>query len=110
MEEVEAVASPEHIITVTLQDLDESGAPLIGKKSENVRFYLADEQLEQPFKDALNEARKNGEYTVRFEHTHEDHAHTVNTQITVRKIEQVTLPVLDDAFVAKITKKQIYIR
>ena len=57
-EEVEAVISPEHVVTATLQDLDETGTPLIGKKSENIRFYLADEQLEQSFKDALKEAQK----------------------------------------------------
>jgi trigger factor len=106
MEEVDAVTSPEHIVTATLQDLDEGGAPLVGKKSDNIRFYLADEQLEQPFKEALKEAVKNGEYTVQFEHKHEDHAHTVKTRISVKKIEKVTLPVLDDAFVSKITKNQ----
>ena len=106
MEEVEIVTSPEHIVTVTLQDLDESGAPLIGKKSENIRFFLADEQLEQPFKDALKEAKKKGEYSVQFEHTHEEHTHTVNTQIIVNKIEKVTLPALDDAFVSNVTKNK----
>jgi len=106
MEEVEVVTSPEHIVTATLQDLDETGAPLIGKKSENVRFYLADEQLEQPFKDALKEAKKNGEYFVQFEHKHAEQSHTVNTQIIVKKIEKVTLPTLDDAFVAKVTKNK----
>jgi trigger factor len=106
LEEVEAVTSPEHIVTATLQDLDDTGAPLIGKKSENIRFYLADEQLEQPFKDALKEARNNGEYSVQFTHTHEEHSHNVNTQIIVKKIEKVTLPMLDDAFVAKVTKNK----
>jgi trigger factor len=86
--------------------LDETGAPSIGKKSENVRFYLADEQLEQPFKEALKEARKNGEYAVQFEHKHDEHTHTVNTQIIVKKIEKVTLPALDDALVAKVTKNK----
>jgi trigger factor len=106
MEEVDVVTSPEHILTVTLQDLDDTGAPLIGKKSENIRFYLADEQLEQPFKVALKEAKKNGEYTVQFEHKHDEHTHTVNTQILVKKVEKVTLPVLDDALVATVTKNK----
>ncbi len=104
MEEVEAVTDPEHIVTATLQDLDDSGIPIIGKKSENIRFYLADDQLEQPFKDALKEAKKNGEYRVQFEHKHSEHTHTVNTQITVKKIQKVTLSPLDNAFVTKITK------
>ncbi len=106
MEEVEVVTSPEHIVTVTLQDLDETGAPLIDKKSENVRFYLADEQLEQPFKDALKEAKKNGEYSVQFEHKHAEQTHSVNTQIIVKKIEKITLPTLDNALVAKTTKNK----
>jgi trigger factor len=106
LEEVEAVSSPEHIVTATLQDLDETGAPLIGKKSENIRFYLADDQLEQPFKDALKEAKSHGEYNVQFEHKHNGHTHTVHTQIIVKKTEKVTLPALDDAFVARVTKNK----
>jgi trigger factor len=104
MEEVEAVTDPEHIVTATLQDLDDSGTSVIGKKSDDVRFYLADDQLEQPFKDALREAQKGGNYCVQFEHKHGEHAHTVNTQIIVTKIQKVTLSPLDDAFIAKATK------
>lgn len=107
MEDVEAVTDVEHIVTADLQDLDESGVPLVGKKSENIRFYLADDQLEQPFKDVLREAKKNGTYKVQFEHQHDEHTHTVNTQITVKKIEKVTVPKVDDAFVTKITKNKI---
>ncbi|HEY6952857.1 MAG TPA: trigger factor [Bacteroidota bacterium] len=107
MEEVRKVTDPEHVVTVTMQELDDSGAPLIGKKSENVRFYLADEQLEQPFKDALKSAELNGNYRVQFDHQHGDHAHKVNAQLIVGKIERVVLPEFDDAFVAKITKDKV---
>jgi trigger factor len=104
MEEVDTVTSPEHIVTATLQDVDEKGFPVIGKKSEGIRFYLADEQLEQPFKDSLQNAQKNGTYRVQFEHQHGEQSHTVNTAILVTKVEKVTLTPLDDAFVTKITK------
>ena len=107
MEQVDKVADAEHVVTVTMQELDETGTPLIGKKSENVRFYLADEQLEQPFKDALKSAEVGGEYRVDFEHQHGDHAHKVNAQLKVSKVEKVVLPPLDDAFVAKITKDKV---
>jgi trigger factor len=107
LEEAKNASDPEHVVTVTMQELDESGAPLIGKKSENVRFYLADEQLEQPFKDALKSAEVGGEYRVDFEHQHGDHAHKVNSQLNVTKIEKVILPQFDDAFVAKITKDKV---
>ncbi len=107
MRPAELAADPEHVITVTMQELDETGTPLIGKKNENVRFYLADDQLEQPFKDALKDAKVNGEYRVNFEHQHGDHKHTVNSTLNVTKIEKVVLPELDDAFVAKITKDKV---
>jgi trigger factor len=107
LKEVDAVTDAEHIVTADLQDLDDTGIPMIGKKSENIRLYLADEQLEQSFKDALKEARKGGEYKVQLEDQQSDHAHTINTQITVKKIEKVTLPLLDDLFVMKITKDKI---
>jgi trigger factor len=107
MEEVDAVTDAEHIVTADLQEIDDTGIPIIGKKSENIRFYLADEQLEQPFKDALNEARKGGEYKVQSDHRHGEQSHAVNTQVTVKKVEKVTLPEFDDAFAARITKEKI---
>jgi trigger factor len=104
MEDVETVTDPEHIVTATLQDLDDNGNPVIGQKSEGVRFYLADEKLEQQFKDVLKNAQKGGKYKIQFEHKHGEQTHTVNTQITVTKIQKVTLSPLDDAFVTKVTK------
>jgi trigger factor len=104
MEEVETVTDPEHIVTASLQDLDDSGNPVIGNKNDDIRFYLADDQLEKPFKDALKEARKGGDYRVQFEHKHGEQTHIVNTQIIVTKIQKVTLSPLDDSFVAKVTK------
>lgn len=107
MQEATSVTDAEHVVTVSMQELDESGTPLIGKKNDDVRFYLADEQLEQPFKDALKTAEIKGEYRVKFEHQHEDHAHSVHSLLKVTKIEKVVLPDLDDAFVSKITKDKV---
>lgn len=104
---VERVTDEEHIVTAELQELDQTGFPIIGKKTENARFYLAEENLEQPFKDALKAAEVNGEYRVQFSHQHGDHSHDVNMKIKVTKVERVVLPALDEAFVAKITKDKI---
>jgi trigger factor len=94
----------DHVVTVNMQDLDETGTPLIGKKTEDARFYLADEQLEQPFKDALANAHVGLETRIQFEHSHGEHVHSVNTRVNVTKVERVILPPLDDAFVTQITK------
>ncbi|MBI3005452.1 MAG: trigger factor [Ignavibacteriales bacterium] len=107
VEEVSSVTDAEHIVTVDMQELDEAGVPIIGKKTQNVRFYLADAQLEQPFKDALKSAEAGGEYRVKFEHQHGDHKHSVNAALRAKKIEKVKLPDLNDEFVSKITKGKV---
>lgn len=107
MSEVDAVTNEEHVITVDMQDLDEKGMPIIGKRTQDARFYLADEKLEAPFKEALSRAEKNAEYTVQFDHDHGDHQHTVRSRLSVKKVEKVELPPFDDAFVAKITNEKV---
>lgn len=106
-ERVDKVTDAEHVVTVQMQELDETGVPMIGKKNENVRFYLADPQLEQPFKDALKNAEISGEYRIQFEHDHADHKHSVNALLKVSSIERIVLPELNDAFASTITKDKI---
>ena len=88
-QETDAAVDAEHIVTVDMQDIDESGAPIAGKRSPGVRFYLGDENLELPFKKALSNADKGGVYRVQFEHEHGDHKHNVNSELTVTKIEKI---------------------
>ena len=103
-QETDAAVDTEHIVTVDMQDVDESGAPIAGKRSPGVRFYLGDENLELPFKKALSNANKGGVYRVQFEHEHGDHKHNVNSELTVTKIEKIMTPELDQALVEKMTK------
>jgi len=107
MEKVERATDPEHIVTASLQELDETGFPIIGKKTDNARFYLADPELEQPFKDALGEAEQGGEYRIQFEHQHGDHSHPVTIKATVSRVEKIISPELDDDFVKKVSKDKI---
>jgi trigger factor len=106
-EEVEKVTDDEHVVSAELQEFDDTGFPIIGKKTDNARFYLADPQLEQPFKDALQATQKGNEHEIRFEHKHDDHAHKVNMKAKVTKVEKVVLPELSDEFVKKVTKDKI---
>ena len=107
LSEVDAVTDEEHVLTVDIQDLDDTGMPIIGKRTQDAKFYLADEKLEDPFKDALKNATKGGEYSVQFEHDHGDHKHAVRSKLSVKKVEKVELPTLDDAFVSKITNEKV---
>jgi trigger factor len=105
-QEVDAAADEEHVVTVDMQDLDESGSPIAGKRRDSVRLYLADENLESPFKSALKKAQKGGVYKVEFEHEHEDHKHTVREELTVTKVEKILVPELDPALIEKMTNNK----
>jgi trigger factor len=107
MEEAQKVVDSEFVVTAEMQEVDDTGLPMIGKKTDDARFYLADPQLEDPFKDALKSAETGGEYRVNFEHQHNDHKHKVNARLKVKKIERVVLPELNDEFAAKVTKEKI---
>ena len=105
--EVAAVTDSEHIVTGIVQELDATGAPLIGKKSPHSRFYLADETLPTEIREALAHAEVDGLYRVSFESKHDDHIHSTHISITVTKIEKVILPPFDEALVKKISGDKV---
>ncbi len=106
-EEVEQATDDEHVVTAHLQEFDETGFPIIGKKTDNARFYLADPQLEQPFKDALRGTQRGNEHQIKFEHQHDEHTHKVHMKANVTRVEKVVLPELNDEFIKKVTKEKI---
>lgn len=100
---VDRVTDNNHIVTAEVQELDGSGAPLIGKKRAGVKFDLSDTSLIDEVKTALQNAEKDGVYRVTMtSHTGE---HTQQTQLalTVTGVEKVELPPLDEALVEKVT-------
>jgi trigger factor len=105
-EEAQRVDGPEYIVTADLQDLDDTGAPLIGKKNDGMRIYLNEATTEPEIKNALSNAEAGGTYRASFEHQHGDHTHKVNLQLTVKKIEKVIHPEIDDNFVKKVSKEK----
>jgi trigger factor len=97
--ETDAVTDMYHTVTADVQDLDESGMPIIGKRQQDVVINLFDERYEKDFIAPLLNAEKDGEYVIRYEHDHGEHKHTVNIKASVKKIEKLNLPEIDDAFV-----------
>lgn len=106
-EVADAAESDETIVVAQVQELDPTGIPIIGKKTQSARFYLADPQLERPIHDALKGAKKGDDLRVKFQHKHGDHEHDVHLNITVNAIERVLLPSFDAAFVKTITKDKV---
>ena len=101
------VADDEHIVTADVQELDEAGTPLIGRKSNGVRFYLSDPSLATEIRDALRFAAVGQPVQVSYESTHGDHSHTVRLSVTPKAIESVHLPEFDEALVKKVTRDAV---
>jgi trigger factor len=99
----EAVTDPEHIVTADVQELDEAGTPLIGRKNQGARFLLTDPNVVPELKHALGSAKIGETYRASYESKHDDHTHKMNLSMTVTDIQKVTLPLLDDELVKKIT-------
>jgi len=105
--DAQEVADTEYVVTADVQELDEAGSPLIGKKTPNARFYLADESLTGEIKTALANAQTGGIYRVTLESQHEDHAHKNFLEFTVNRIQKVELPPFDEALVKKVTADKV---
>jgi trigger factor len=103
----EKAADNDHVVTADVQELDDSGSPLIGKKTQGAKFYLTDETLAVEIKDALLGATVDEDVRVHFESRHDDHVHKIHLAIAVKGIEKVTLPEFDDAFVSKISSGKV---
>lgn len=101
--DAQEVTDPEHVVTADVQELDAGGMPLVGKKSQASRFYLADEVLAPEIRTALGSAKVGDSCRATVESRHDDHAHTHHFQFTVTGIQKVVLPAPDAEFVGKVT-------
>ena len=102
-EDVTTVTGTEHTIIGDAQELDDSGAPIVGKRTADARFYLGDTSLVKEIRDSLSNASVGETYKVQFESRHGDHSHKITLAIKVKKIEKMNLPPLDAEFVKKVT-------
>jgi trigger factor len=102
----ETVTDEEHVVTVDVQELDQAGTPLIGRKARDMAFYLADESLSGEIRESLRRAAVGGTYRARIEASEEGKpATSVDLQVT--KIDRVALPPLDEALVSKLTDGKV---
>jgi trigger factor len=105
--DTDEVADAEHVVIADVQEMDEGGVPLVGKKTPASRFYLADEVLAPEIKAALGAARVGNSYRATVETRHDDHAHKHHFEFTVTAIQKVVLPDLDEALVRKVTGDKV---
>jgi trigger factor len=84
-------------------DFDENGTLISTSKREGMRIYLKEKSTEKEIKEALQGVSVGDVKDVKFTHQHGDHTHDVHLQLTVKKIEKVILPAVDDSLAQKIS-------
>lgn len=97
----------EHIVTADIQQIDETGNPLIGKKDADTRIYLASETIYAEMKEALLKSKTGDVKRVTLEREHDGKKEVDIIDITVKKIEKVIIPPFDDDLVKKISKNKV---
>jgi len=103
LEEAQAIDDDNYVATVDMVDFDEKGTILSSSKREGMRIYLKEKSTEKEIKEALRGLSIGDVKEVKFTHQHGDHSHNVHLQLTVKKIEKVILPAVDDALAQKIS-------
>jgi trigger factor len=106
-EEAQIADDEEHIITADLQQIDETGNPLIGKKDGDVRIYLGSETIYPEMKEALLKSKSGDTKRVIIEREQDGRKETDIIEASIKKVEKVKLPPFDDEFVKKISKSKI---
>jgi trigger factor len=107
MTDAEEAAGDNFVVTVDVQELDETDTPIIGKRTEGITADLSSKTIFPEIKAALKGAKIGDVRRAKFDSQHDDHTHKNNLEFTVRKIQRIDLPAFDDAFVAKVTKDKM---
>ena len=92
-----------YIITVDLQNLDETGNFLIGQSQKDLQVYLGNPEIYPEFRDAFK-GIKEGE--VKIIDSKNADGGLKKVQITCKKVEKIIYPEMDEKFFHKVTGKE----
>ena len=101
-----------HFITVTMQEVDESGVPIIGKKYEDIRFEIGDGKFDRDIETQMIGLKAGEQKQIDKKYEGKDVPEnmlgkTERFQVTVNKIETESLPELTDEFVSELKYEEI---
>ncbi len=108
--EVDGKVEDGHIVLIDMQELDESGAPLKGKKYSDITISIGEGRFDPELEKQIIGLEK-GKATKISKEYPKDFAQKEmagkkeNYEITVKKIEKETLPELNEAFIKKVNPK-----
>lgn len=107
LEEAEEVTDERYVVTVDMQDLDATGMPIIGRRSQDIKIDLSDADVVTEIREALRGVRVNVSRRARFSHEHEDHTTDHHMELLIKHIDRIVLPEVNDEFVKRITKDKV---
>ncbi|MCB9366068.1 MAG: trigger factor [Calditrichaeota bacterium] len=87
------------VITFDLQELDDSGLPLVGRSQKDVSIDMSRQQFGEEFASKVKGLACEQSTTVEFKRSGAESGKPLRTQITIRNIQRKELPELDDDFV-----------
>ena len=101
-----------HFITVTMQEMDESGVPIIGKKYEDIRFEIGDGKFDRDIENQMIGLKAGEQKQINKKYEGKDVPEnmlgkTERFQVTVNKIEAESLPELTNEFVSELKYEEI---
>jgi trigger factor len=102
-EEAEKALDNEYVVTLDVQKLDDTGIELIGQSDKDVRFYLNDPQVNQEFRNQLDQITVNEERILMLESLDPENAgKTEKYKVRCTKIDKIVFPGLNEEFFKKI--------
>jgi trigger factor len=107
--DITRIDSEQTLAIVDIQELDESGAPLIGRKTADARLYLADQSIFREIREKLIGAEVGAAVRLTTEPVEGEEGapgQKRNLEVLVKQAKSVTLPEVTDDFVLKITKEK----
>ncbi len=98
------VIDEQTLVTVDIQELDDAGTPLIGRKTTDARLYLGDDSIFQEIREKLIGVEAGAVLRMTVEPREGEEGEKRNLEVQVKQIKTVLLPEVTDEFVSTITK------
>jgi trigger factor len=109
---VDDPAEKGHYITIDLQELDETGMPLVGKKYEDIRIQLGEGQFDADLEQQLTGLHCGDEKFIekKFQQKFQikkSNKKTERYRVTVKSVEKEDLPEFNDDFVTQLNVEDL---
>lgn len=104
--DITRIETEQTLAIVDIQELDDAGTPLIGRKTADARLYLADGSIFRVIREKLIGAEVGSAVRMTTEPREGEEGQKRNLEVLVKQAKSVTLPDVTDEFVSKITKEK----